>query len=182
MTTVVRKGGKVDIPPGDESSGRSGQKITDEEQARRTRFWARVFAITMIATLPVTAIALWLLTYLPLWPHDLDVHGLIAISVGIVGVLVFFIFLYKFQMLATLTRRRRIVALILHACVVLLLFLLLIWGGYDSPWRDHAFWGTFNLQEAVKPWVIAVLVIGTLTMLGSLFDYVRKRLSGELCD
>lgn len=151
-----------------------------EELTRRARFWARVFLLTLAATMPLTAIALWLLSYLPLWPHDRDVHGLIAISIGIVGILVFFIFLYKYQMLSTLNRRGRIAALVLHGSVVLLLFLLLIWGGYDSPWKTMAFWGDYTLHETIKTWVIAVLVIGTLTLLGSLFDYVRKRLAGEL--
>lgn len=150
------------------------------ELARRARFWARVFLTTLAATLPLTAMALWLLSYLPFWPQDRDVHGLIAISIGIVGILVFFIFLYKYQMLSTLTRRGRITALILHGSIVLLLFLLLIWGGYDSPWKSIAFWGDYTLHETIKTWVIAVLVIGTLTLLGSLFDYVRKRLAGEL--
>jgi uncharacterized membrane protein len=151
-----------------------------EELTRRARFWARVFLFTLAATLPLTALALWVLSYLPLWPHDQDVHGLIAVSIGIVGILVFFIFLYKYQMLSTLNRRARIAALVLHGSIVLLLFLLLIWGGYDSPWKSMAFWGDFTLHETIKTWVIAVLVIGTLTLLGSLFDYVRKRLAGEL--
>ena len=50
-----------------------------------------------------------------------------------------------------------------------LLFLLLIWGGYDSPWKSMAFWGDYTLHETIKTWVIAVLVIGTLTLLGSLY-------------
>ncbi|MDT8325398.1 MAG: hypothetical protein RRA94_14895 [Bacteroidota bacterium] len=152
----------------------------EEELARRARFWSRVFLVTIATTLPLTAFALWLLSYLPLWPHDLDVHGLIAVSIGIIGILVFFIFLYKYQMLSTMTRKARIVALTLHGVLVLVLFLLLIWAGYDSPWRSIAFWGDYSLHESIKSWVIAVLVIGTLTLLGSLFDFVRKRLAGEL--
>jgi len=153
-----------------------------EVLARRTRFWSRIFLLAMGLTLPVTAITLWLLTLLPLWPQDLDVHGLIAISVGIVGILVFFIFLYKYQMLTMLRRRGRIIAMVIHGMVVLLLFIILIWAGYDSPWHSTAIWGDFNLHETIKPWVIAVLVFGSITLLGSLFDFVRKRLAGELSD
>lgn len=150
------------------------------ELARRARFWSRVFLLTMGTTLPLTAFALWMLSYLPFWPQDQDVHGLIAVSVGIVGILVFFIFLYKYQMLSTLSRRGRIIALVVHGVIILVLFLLLIWGGYDSPWRATTLWGDYTLHETIKSWVIAVLVIGTLTLLGSLFDFVRKRLAGEL--
>jgi uncharacterized membrane protein len=107
------------------------------------------------------------------------VHGLIAVSVGILGILVFFIFLYKYQMLATQSRRARIVALIVHSAIILVLFLGLIWAGYDSPWSERAFWGDYNLHEATKSWVIAVIVLGSITLLGSLFDFVRKRLAGE---
>ncbi len=153
-----------------------------EELVKRARFWSRIFLLAMGLTLPVTAITLWLLTFLPLWPQDLDVHGLIAISVGIVGILVFFIFLYKYQMLTTLRRKGRIIAMILHGVVVLLFFTILIWIGYDSPWHSVAIWGDFNLHETIKPWVIAVLVFGSITLLGSLFDFVRRRLAGELSD
>jgi hypothetical protein len=71
------------------------------------------------------------------------------------------------------------VALILHALVVTLLFILLIWLAFDSPWLHDKMWGVYDLQEAGKPWIIAVLVIGSITLLGSLFDFLRRGMGGE---
>ncbi|MBN1447872.1 MAG: hypothetical protein JXA28_08060 [Bacteroidetes bacterium] len=146
---------------------------------QRNRFYSRAFLLAISLTLPLTIVGLWLLNVLTLWPHDADIRGLIAVSVGILGLLIFFIFLYKFQMLTSLTRHGRWLAMTLHALVVLLLFIILIWLGFDSPWKDRAYWGNFTLYEAVKPWIIAVLVIGTISLLGSVFDFLRKRMSGE---
>lgn len=148
-------------------------------QDRRNRFYSRAFLLAISLTLPMTVAALCILGALRLWPHDQDIRGLVAISVGIIGILIFFIFLYKFQMLSTLTRRRRWLAMTLHALVVLLLLIILIWLGFDSLWHDVAYWGSYTLHEASKPWIIAVLVIGSLSLLGSVFDYVRRRINGE---
>ena len=161
------------------ASGGGTRQVSKEELLRRARFWSRVFMVTIVCTLPVTAVALWLLTYLPLWPNDLDVHGLIAVSIGILGILVFFIFLYKYQMLSTMTRRGRILSLVVHGVFVLLFFLVLVWIGYDAPWREVQVWGDYSVHDTIKSWVIAVLVIGSISLLGSLFDFVRRRLAGE---
>jgi len=149
---------------------------------RRNRFYSRAFLLAISLTLPLAIVGLWVLSVLTLWPHDVDIRGLIAISVGILGLLIFFIFLYKFQMLTSLTRHGRWLAMGLHALVVLLLFIILIWLGFDSPWRDRTFWGSYTLHDASKPWIIGVLVIGIITLLGSLFDFLRKHMSGEYRD
>jgi len=148
-------------------------------QERRNRFYSRAFLLAISLTLPLTVAALALLSALHLWPHDQDIRGLVAISVGIIGLLIFFIFLYKFQMLTTLTRRGRWLTMTLHALVVLLLLIIIIWLGFDSPWRDADYWGSYTLYDASKPWIIAVIVIGSISLLGSIFDFVRRRMAGE---
>jgi|GEM_PF-1427523 hypothetical protein len=148
-------------------------------QERRNRFYSRAFLLAISLTLPLTVAALCVLSALRLWPEDQDIRGLVAISVGIVGILVFFIFLYKFQMLTSLTRRGRWLAMTLHALVVLLLLIIVIWLGFDSPWQDVAYWGSYTLHDASKPWIIAVIVIGSLSLLGSIFDFMRRHLAGE---
>jgi len=143
---------------------------------RRRRFWSRVFLVAMLGTPPITMLALQLLTYIEAWRPELDVSGLIAMSVGILGILIVFIFLYKYQMITDFRGRGRWFALLTHALVVLALFFLCIWLAFDSPWSGVAIWGSYDLQTVVKPWIIAVLVIGTITLLGSLFDIIRGRM------
>lgn len=154
-------------------------KREELKHTRADRFYTRVFLFTISFTLPLTILALWILAVVTVYPEDRDIQGLLAISVGIVGILVFFIFLYKFQMKAAFTRNGRMVAMLLHALVVILLFLIMVWLAFDSPWKHVEIWGHYDLQEGCKPWIIAVLVIGSITLMGSLFDYIRRRLGGE---
>ncbi len=144
---------------------------------RRRRFWSRVFIVVISLVLPVTVLALWLLTYVRIWRPELDVTGLMAISIGILGILVFFIFLYKYQIVSKLDHRQRWIALGVHAGIVLALFLGCIWLAFDSPWSDRMVWGDYDMQDVAKSWIISVLVIGTISLLGSLFDLIRRRLS-----
>ena len=148
-------------------------------QERRNRFYSRAFLLAISLTLPLTVAALFLLSALRLWPHDQDIRGLVAISVGIIGILIFFIFLYKFQVLTLLTHRGRWLAMTLHALVVLLLLIIVIWLGFDSPWHGVAYWGSYTLYDASKPWIIAVIVIGSISLLGSIFDFLRRRMAGD---
>ncbi|HOJ05372.1 MAG TPA: hypothetical protein PK916_15340 [Bacteroidota bacterium] len=152
--------------------------IPPEVRERRRRFWSRFFAVVFIATLPLTVLALWSLTFVHIWREEVDVPALMAISVGILGVLVFFIFLYKYQMIAELTDRERWWVLGLHALVTLMLFLGCIWLAFDSPWSTAMVWGNYDMQSVAKSWIIAVLVVGTISWLGSFFDLIRKRLGG----
>ncbi|PLX24110.1 MAG: hypothetical protein C0600_13580 [Ignavibacteria bacterium] len=162
-----------------ESRTMVNESVEARNRERADRFYSRVFLFAISFTLPLTIIALWVLAVVAVWPEDRDIQGLLAISVGIVGLLVFFIFLYKFQMNAAFTRNGRRVAMLLHALVVILLFLTMVWLAFDSPWKHVEIWGHYDLQEGCKPWIIAVLVIGSITLLGSLFDYIRRRLGGE---
>ena len=144
---------------------------------RRRKFWARVFIVVIAAVFPLTGLALWALTYIRIWRPELDVTGLMAISIGILGILVFFMFLHKYQVVSKLDHRQRWIALGLHAATVLGLFLGCIWLAFDSPWSGAMVWGEYEMQDVAKSWIISVLVVGTITMLGSLFDLIRKRLS-----
>ena len=134
----------------------------------------RIFLLAVIiAVLPATAYALMLIpTFESLLLHP-DVPGLVAVSVGIVGILIFFIFVYKFQTTLGASFRTRMVLLVAHALLVVLLFALVIHIGFGMPWSTDRIWGSYDCETAARSWIIAVIVVGTLTGLGSLFDAMR---------
>ncbi|MDX9758646.1 MAG: hypothetical protein RBU27_05755 [Bacteroidota bacterium] len=143
---------------------------------RHNRMLRRILLWATALTLPATIAVLWLLSGLQFWPQAEDLMGLLAISVGILGVFFFFMLLYRAQSGADCTRRHRWLLLVLHAGLVLVLLLGTIWLGYDSPWRSGPLWGSYDLLAAAKPWIISVLVIGSITLLGGVMDIMRKRL------
>jgi hypothetical protein len=149
------------------------QILADEE--RRRSFFCRVFAIVIGGILPATALLLLLLPHIDSLSPYPDLAGLIAVSVGITGILIFFIFLYKYQATARLSMRRRLALLGVHAASATLLFVVVIWLGFASPWSRADVWGDWNLQTASRSWVIAVIVVGTISALGSLFHLMRLR-------
>jgi len=132
------------------------------------------YPLVIIGILPMTAAALRLLSLIPPIAGFPDINGLIAVSVGILGLIIFYIFLYKYQITARLTRRTRYLLMGLHVAITALLFLGLIWLGFNSPWHAAHIWGNYEYNTAVRSWIIAVLVLGVITLLGSLFDCVRR--------
>jgi hypothetical protein len=154
----------------------AGTVDTGNEEERRRRFVKPLILTAIAVALPATALLLWLLSAVQMWPQAADIMGLLAVSVGILGILLFFMFLYKYQMTAVAPDRRRWILLLVHAAVTLTLFLFMIWLGYDSPWSRRMIWGNYDLLSAAKPWIISVLVIGSITMLGSMIDLIRRRL------
>lgn len=152
----------------------SGYPVTPRS-GRRIRIVKYLFLFAISSSLPLTILVLWLLAYVQMWPRDVDISGLLAISIGILGILIFFMFLYKYQMTAVAAMRRRWMMLGVHAVVILVFFLFTIWLGYDSPWKSELIWGSYDMLSAAKPWIISVLVIGSITFLGSLFDLLRQR-------
>jgi hypothetical protein len=143
-------------------------------RARRAQLFRRVYLAVLLTALPGTAGVLWVLSRIRHEGDNLDIHGLIAVSTGIIGVLVFYIFLYKYQTTSPMRARRRAFLLAGHALTIALLFWLLIWLGFDSPWRDVSCWGNYEFNTAARSWIMSVLVIGTITLLGSFFDLVRR--------
>lgn len=135
----------------------------------------RMFLIVVTClVLPVTGYTLWLLpSFARLIPHP-EALGLTAVSIGIIGILVFFIFLYKFQVHSGYALRRRLIALLVHAATIIALFFIVIWLGFGAPWSRTALWGVYDLETASRSWIIAVIVVGTLTLLGSFFDAMRQ--------
>ncbi len=146
---------------------------------RRQRLVKILFLFAIAVSLPLTALLLWMLAFIQMWPRDIDIMGLLAISVGILGILIFFIFLYKYQMTAVSSARKRWILLSVHAAVTVVLFLAAIWLGYDSPWGHELIWGNYDMLSAAKPWIISVLVIGSITLLASFFDLIRKRFEAK---
>ncbi|MBE0646091.1 MAG: hypothetical protein IH600_18560 [Bacteroidetes bacterium] len=162
------------------------QKMTQENgtrarstSERRGRIIKFLFLFTITCSLPLTALLLWGLAYIQMWPRDIDIMGLLAISVGILGILIFYIFLYKYQMNLVEDTRRRWIMLALHGAITLVLFLLTIWLGYDSPWGHELIWGSYDMLSAAKPWIISVLVIGSITLLSILFEMIRSRFEAK---
>ena len=150
-----------------------------DSQRRHRQLMRRILLWAIVLTLPATAALLWLLSGLQFWPQAMDLMGLLAISVGILGIFFFFMLLYRAQSGADCSHRRRWALLALHAAVVLHLLLFTVWLGYDSPWRSIPLWGSYDMLSAAKPWIISVLVIGSITMLGSVMDIMRKRLEAQ---
>ena len=145
-----------------------------DAQRRHRLFLRRLLVTAIILTLPLTAGALWILSGVRMWPDEIDINGLLATAVGILGIFVFFLLVYRLQTGAECSTRGRFLLLALHVAVMLGLFLFTIWLGYDSPWRSRLLWGSYDMLTAAKSWIISVLVIGSITMLGVLMDIVRK--------
>jgi hypothetical protein len=129
----------------------------DEILEKRRRFYSHLFIWVMASVLPLTGLTLWLLTYLRFWRDNVDAMGLLAISVGILGILVFFMFVYKYQVIMKCDHRGRWLALLVHALIVLALFLGCIWLAFDSPWSAMKLWGDFDMLSVAKTWIISVL-------------------------
>lgn len=133
----------------------------------------RFFLWIIWLSLPMTAFLLWIIAASAhLAPHP-DIPGLTASSVGILGFLVFFIFVYKYQIYITVIDRKRWVLLGIHALTIFIQFIILIWLSFASPWHSLLLWGSYSLEHTGRVWVIAVIVLGTITLLGSLFDAIR---------
>ncbi|MDH7514898.1 MAG: hypothetical protein QHI48_03340 [Bacteroidota bacterium] len=137
------------------------------------------YVLVLVLTLPVTALCLWLLAVVDIFPNMPDIHGLIAVSIGILGLLIFYIFLYKYQITAPMDAKRRILFMIFHVFVSLFLFLFLIWAGFKAPWKMKPLWGNYELNTAVRSWIISIFVLGFITLLGSVFDSFRKSMMRE---
>jgi hypothetical protein len=139
--------------------------------ARRTRQFT---AFGCLVTLPATSAALWFLSAVPIRPTQPDIDGVSAVSVGILGIVFHFRFLYKLQ--GTMQgMRMRIMILALHAAMTAFLFLCLVNIGYDAPWTSTPVWGSYGLADACKSWIIAVLVAGSITLFTGVFDLVREK-------
>ncbi|MBR9974689.1 MAG: hypothetical protein KFF77_03840 [Bacteroidetes bacterium] len=134
----------------------------------------RLLVTSLVVTLPATAFLLWILTGIEMWPENIDINGLLATAVGILGVFVFFLLLYRLQTGAQCSIRGRLALLGLHAGITVVLFLFTIWLGYDSPWRSRLLWGSYDMLSAAKSWIISVLVIGSITLMGVIMDMVRR--------
>jgi hypothetical protein len=146
---------------------------------RRRRFYIRLFVVIILLSLPVTMLLLYLLTFVGFWPQNVDITGLLAISVGILGVLIFFMFLYKYQIAVGHGVRERWMLLAAHAVVVLVLFFGCIWLAFDSPWSQSELWGEYSMYDVAKTWIISVLVVGSISLLGSLFDIMRNCVASD---
>ena len=163
----------MDIDSDPKEAGKAAE-LRRSVRARRALLFRRVYLAVLLCVLPGTAGVLWVLSQIQHTGDNLDIHGMIAVSTGIIGVLVFYIFLYKYQTTSPMRARRRALLLAGHALTIALLFWLLIWLGFDSPWRDVNCWGNYEFNTAARSWIMSVLVIGTITLLGSFFDLVRR--------
>jgi hypothetical protein len=139
--------------------------------ARRTR---QLTALGCVTTLPATAAALWFLSAVPIRPTQPDIDGVSAVSVGILGIVAFFRFLYKLQGTMDILRLR-LAVLVLHAAMTAFLFLCLVNIGFDAPWTSMPVWGSYGPADACRSWIIAVLVAGSITLFTGVFDLVREK-------
>jgi len=155
------------------SASGPGQPAEKNGAATRRIFFCRLFLAAIIFTVPATALLLIAFRWLNRLNFHPDMIGLTAISIGIIGVLVFFIFLYKYQTSAPLTMQHRWILLAVHLLSVFLLFLLVMWLGFASPWSRNNIWGNYDLETASRTWVITVIVVGAISLLGGLFNTMR---------
>jgi hypothetical protein len=145
-----------------------------EQPQRRSHVEIRILAILLVIAHPASGAILWALHVLDPFPGHPDMAGLTATSIGIVGIIVFYIFLYKLETSSNWTMRERIAWTIGHILSIILLFYMLIWIGFASPWRQLPLWGDYNLETMARSWVISVIVVGTITLLGGGFDLIRR--------
>ena len=150
----------------------------DRIRMDRHQLLRRVYFTVILGAIPLTIVALACLTFLNRWSPQPDILGLTAISTGIIGVLVFFIFLYKFQVSDAIRGRTRLIVLLLHGLLTMALFGIVAWLGFASPWMHVNYWGNYDLETCARSWTIAVIVVGVITLLGSFFDLMRTKTAG----
>jgi hypothetical protein len=131
-----------------------------------------VYISAMCLCLFMTILCLWGIQWLNCLKLHPDVLGLSAISVGIIGIISFYIFLYRYQIDGNLTRHQRWIVLLVHALVILLLFCVVIVLGFVLEFGIPDRWGNYNLQTASRSWIISILVVGAITMLGSFLELI----------
>jgi hypothetical protein len=133
-----------------------------------------VFIVALSGSLPGSAALLVLLhAFDPFHGHP-DMAGLTATSIGIIGIIIFYTFLYKFQTTSPWSRRARLAWLSGHLASIIVLFYFIVWLGFASPISGSVLWGDYDLQTTAKSWVISDIVVGTITLLGGLFDLLRR--------
>jgi hypothetical protein len=137
--------------------------------------------LILVAVLPGTILVLWVLTFLEL--HEIlfqELQGISAIVLGLSGIFLFYIFLYKFQKTCYLNSRHWHMLLLLHGVSVVLLYGIVQWLGHYSPWSTVQFWGTYNLRDACKVFIIGILVVGSISFLGIVWNiYWREDLNAS---
>jgi hypothetical protein len=161
-----------DSPSIEQSAPVSREQST--HSAAHHRLVVRIYVAIIGVSLPATAATLVLLHTANPVPNHPDMSGLTATSIGIIGIIIFYIFLYKLQMSVAWTPKDRFAWLVAHVVTIVGLFYLVIWFGFASPWSAVAVWGDYDLQTTARSWVISVIVAGTITLLGSLFDLIRR--------
>lgn len=147
--------------------------------AKRRIIVIRVYIAVIILSLPFTATVLVILHSVNPFGRHPDMSGLTATSIGIIGVIVFYIFLHKLQTSVAWTLRRRMVWLLAHLASIVTLFFVIVWLGFSSAWSKLPMWGDYELQTTSRSWVISVIVIGSITWLGSLFDLLRQHVFSD---
>ncbi len=142
-------------------------------------FQCRVF---LFAVLPGTALLLLVVSFVR--GESLltqEVLGLLAIAIGLAGILLFYIHFYKLLQALGNRHPRRWLVLTEHAVSIGLLYLIVEWLGTNSPWNAIPLWGSYDLGDACKVFVIGILVVGTISLIGSMIALNRQDYSPPPC-
>ena len=139
----------------------------------------RIYLAVIILCLPFTVTVLIVLYSADPFGSHPDMSGLTATSIGIIGIIVFYLFLYKLQTSVAWTIRRRIEWLLVHLASIVTMFYLIVWLGFSSAWSARPLWGDYELQTTSRSWIISVIVVGSITWLGNLFDLLRQHVFTE---
>lgn len=123
--------------------------------------------------LPFTILVLFFLALFNVRGWVAEVLGLLAVFFGVIGTLAFFAFMYQYYLEKRNARMERRALLAIHILAIGLLYLLIQWLGFFSPWCHLEIWGSYDIQTASRSWIIAVLSIGTITLVGCLVNGYR---------
>jgi hypothetical protein len=130
--------------------------------------------IATMCSLPLTICVLWALTTVNANEELLDVVGIIATTMGTAGTVLFFILFFRYQINTSPVSSRRWTLLGMHCAFIILMLMGLRWLGFLSPWATRELWGNYDIQTASRTWIIAVISMGSLTLLASLLDFFRQ--------
>lgn len=110
-----------------------------------------------------------------------EVLGILAIAIGLSGILLFYVHFYKLLQALGARHPRRWFVLAEHAGSIALLYLVVQWLGSNSPWNSIPLWGNYDLSDACKVFVIGILVVGTISLIGSMIALNRQDYSPPPC-
>lgn len=123
--------------------------------------------------LPLTIVTLFILMVFELEGLRFgdEILGALAVMIGLTGILLFYIYLYKFEYGAYRSVHKRPGLLVFHALSVVILCASMHFIGHHSPWSAVELWGNYELHLVSKLFIMGIVIAGAISFIGILLVY-----------